>query len=266
MSNTDELEDLRAENAAYHKQLQELNEQMDRMLLKRDKPQKGKQSRDERPVELRQLAAKNEQLRKERLKWWAEVTHSDTAVRIADTRNEVALMEKKILEIKEDIRGLENIKKAQQQVVDIAKHATDEVKYLQQEHRQEVSEYREELRKLNEENKHSEKTLAMWQARYHGAVEKTKLGVTGDDVEALRQRVDSQGTKIEELRAELDEKTESARGKRREGHKEMDAQKQEREDLQRQLEAAKQILLERDRELKLSYARSRLLKAGAIEA
>lgn len=256
-----DLETLREENAEYHQQMTQLNEEMDRMLLKRDKKggKKGtptaEGAHDGKPYELRQAIAKNEQLRKERLKWWAEITHSDTAIRIADTKNELGMVEQKILTVKEEIRGLENIRKNQQQVVDVAKHANDEVKYLQAEHRQEVNDFRENWRALNEENKHAEKILTSWQNKYHNAQEKVKLGLDSTDVDELRSTVDEQGTEIEELQSKLEELQGQHNSARKQNNKGADAHTREKNSLQKELEAAKATLIERERELKLSYAR-----------
>jgi len=260
---SDELERLREENAEYHTQMQQLNEEMDRMLLKRDKKGK-KEEKPEKPYELRQAIAKNEQLRKERLKWWAEITHSDTAIRIADTKNELGDVERKIHEVKEDIRGLENIRKNQQQVVDVANHANDEVRYLQAEHRQEVAEFREQWRALNEENKHSEKILTQWQNKYHNAQEKVKLGLDSTDVDELRSTVDAQGTEIEELQAKLEELQEQHGSARKDAHKGIDSHTRQKRALEAELEACKTTLKERERELKLSYARGKL--SGSVSS
>lgn len=263
---SDELEDLREENAQYHQQMQQLNEEMDRMLLKRDKKKKGQPStasRDEKPFELRQLLAKNEQLRKERLKWWAEVTHSDTAIRISDTKNQIGVVEQQINQIKEEIRGLENIRKHQQGVVDVAKHAEDELRYLHAEHRQELAEFREVWRALSEENKNSEKILSSWQARYHAAQEKLKLNLTPEEVEELRKTVDDQGTRIEQMKQQVEELSAQTEGRRKQGLKSVDSYEREKQKLTKQLDAAKQLLIERERELKLSYARGSRMNGTA---
>jgi len=270
---SEELERLREENAKYHKEMEELNAEMDKMLLNRDasnnkakKKQKGSgtvEPHEGKPYELRQAIARNEQLRKERLKWYTEITHSDTAIRIAETKNELGVVDQKILAIKEDIRGLENIKKNQQHVVDVAKHADDEVRYLQSEHRQEVNEFREQWRALNEDNKHAEKVLTSWQNKYHTAMEKVKLGLDATDVAELRSTVDSQGTEIEELQAKLESLQVQHQSARKGNYKGVDAHTRERARLEKELDAARATLVERERELKLSYARGNRMGSSA---
>lgn len=250
-------EQLKEENEACKKQLAELGAEMDRMLLRRDKKGKEKpkaQRENAHSLEYRQAFAKNEALRKERIKLSAEIVHSDTARRISETKNAIGAVDLQIIQLREEIRSLENVKKGQEGIVDLAKHAEEELRFLNDEHRQELNLFRDRWRNLQETVKHDEKNLFALQTRYHNADEKNKLGIDRASFDALSEKVDAQDARIEELKAQVDELAAKSEGGRKKVDRKVVRNNLEKQRLNKRIDQLREVLRERDRELKLSYA------------
>lgn len=251
-------EQLKEENEQFHKQITDLNSEMDQMLLRRDKnkfkKRIGGKATEQHSLEYRQAFARCEALRKERVRLQAEVAHSDTALAISETRNGIGLVEQQILQLRSEIKSLENMKKGQENVVDVAKHAEEELRFLYDEHRQELNVFRDRYRALQETVKADEKTLFMWQTKYHNADEKNKLGIDASGFEALKAKTDEQEAKIEQLKSHIDDLAQKSEGGRRKVDAKVIKNMQERQRLNRRIDLLRDLLKERDRELKLSYA------------
>lgn len=248
------LEELRAENAKYKDTLQQMNAELDKLLKKREKLGGMKHTPASMSFERRQALETNEQLRKERIRLQAEISHSDTAKRIADTRNDIGIVNHEIKSLEEDIKSFENLKRHQKPVVDTAKHAEEELRYLQDEHRQELNTYREEFRQVNEAVHMEDRQLIAIQEKLHKVQAKLKLGVTREQYDQLEDEIKRQAEEIEKMKDEVGDLEKHCKGDRVKEWRKHKCFEQEKTQLNGRIDFLKKTLKERDRELKQSYA------------
>lgn len=258
-----ELDQLREENADLKRQMQLLGDDTEKVMRRRNhtKQKEKKHTKYDDiikglPFEVRAAIKSNEDLRREKLKLTAEITHSDTVRRIAELKNQIVIVNLSIEQLSSDIRGMENIGKAQRDVVEMAQHAEEELRLFRSEHRHELNGFKEEMWAIQQDIKLAEKSLVIARHKMHVIIEKLKLNITGAEVRRLKEKTDAQEQELVQLRErEGSVMTTVVADQRKEAH-EMQGLLKERGDLKRHIEALQETLKERERGLKHSYALS----------
>lgn len=250
------IEELREENEKYKHQMDQLNKDIDKMLRNHNAPKRKKLI--QMSPELAAATKKNETLRKDRLRLYGEATHSDTSQRIQELGNKIGHVEVQIEQKQSEIKGLENIKKNQEHVVEMAKHNEEEMRYLQDEHRVEMNEFREKYHLLTQDYKVEERNLNLMQARYHNALERIKLDIDRDGLEELEEVVRTQQDEIDTLQEKVDSlSTEASSHRKQQNRKQIHVEKDTKA-LQKRIEYLDLMMKDRERELKRSYANTKM--------
>jgi chromosome segregation ATPase len=255
-----DLDMLRDENAELKREVAKLSEEMDRIQHRRHAKHKGNSKYDATDSKLQLVNAEvriaiqqNEDLRRERLKLTAEVAHSDTGRRIAEAKNELAVVERKIAATRDEIKALEFQKKGRKDIVEMAHHTEEEIRLFRSQHRDELTGFKEEAHALTEEQKTLDRQMIAMQEKIHKIQEKIKLGVDGPTFQDLKNKVAHQDEEIAQLREEVAHVSGSLASDTK---RENSALKNLRDDRTRyndRIAELKQTLIERERELKLSY-------------
>ena len=261
MSAGDEvLDDLRGENAELKREMAKLTEEMDKIQHRRmNKRAKGRDKAEAEakvaniPAELRIAMKQNEDLRKERLKLTAELQHSDTGRRIADVRNNLAVVNRAIKEKEAELKALESQRKARKSIVEMAHHTEDELRLFRDQHRQELNGFKDEAHELTEEQKMLDQQMIRMQVHIHRIQEKIKLGVNGEAFEELQRKVAHQEDEIAQLEDRVAQLSGSIDEDTKRENRELKNLRAEKTRLYSRMDELKQCLVERERELKLSY-------------
>jgi chromosome segregation ATPase len=258
----EELDQLRGVNADLKREVQRLSEEMDRIQHRRqpkNKSGKGKHADAESklqlvPAEVRIAIQRNEDLRKERLKLTAEMSHSDTGRRISETKNALSVVEQKIAQKKDELRALENQKKGRRDIVDMAHHTEDELRLFRNQHREELNGFKDEAFELSDEHKALDRHMIQMQVHIHRISEKIKLGVNGDAFRELQSKVEHQDKEIADLKERIAKVSGDIDGDTKRENAELKTLRSDAKTLRDRIDELKQALVERERELKLSYA------------
>lgn len=264
----DELDDLRGVNTELKREVARLSEEMDKIQHRRHHGKKGAKHHDAEsklqlvPAEVRIAIKQNEDLRRERLKLTAELQRNDTGRRIAETKNALAVVERKIAAAKEEMKALENQRRARKEIVDMAHHTEDELRLFRDQHRQELNVFKEDAAALTEEQKTLDRQMIAMQERIHRIQEKIKLGVNGEAFAEMQQKVASQEKEIEELEGKIAHVSGKIDKDTQRENRELKELRSERTRLTGRIEELKQALFERERELKLSYQLSKASPRG----
>eukprot|EP00672_Neobodo_designis_P015578 CAMPEP_0174826886 /NCGR_PEP_ID=MMETSP1114-20130205/290_1 /TAXON_ID=312471 /ORGANISM="Neobodo designis, Strain CCAP 1951/1" /LENGTH=272 /DNA_ID=CAMNT_0016060457 /DNA_START=209 /DNA_END=1027 /DNA_ORIENTATION=+ len=256
----EDLDNLRGENAELKREMAKLSEEMDKIQHRRmNKRAKGRDAKEAEakvqniPAELRIAMKQNEDLRKERLKLTAELQHSDTGRRIAEVRNALAVVNRQIQSKQDELKALEMQRKARRSIVEMAHHTEDELRLFRDQHRQELNGFKDEAHELTEEQKMLDQQMIRMQVQIHRIQEKIKLGVNGPAFEEMQQKVAHQEKEIADLEARVAELSGSIDEDTKRENRELKNLRAEKVRLNARIEEMKQCLVERERELKLSY-------------
>lgn len=256
----EELDGLRDQNSDLKREMAKLSEEMDKIQHRRmNKRSKNRDKAEAEakvaniPAELRIAIKQNEDLRKERLKLTAELQHSDTGRRISEVRNQLAVVTRDIEASQAELKALEMQRKGRKSIVEMAHHTEDELRLFRNQHREELNGFKDEAHELTEEQKQLDQHMIRMQVQIHRIQEKIKLGVNGEAFQAMQNKVQEQEQEIARLEGRVGELSGSIDEDAKRENRELRNLRSEKTRLHGRIEELKQCLVERERELKLSY-------------
>lgn len=256
----EELDGLRDQNSDLKREMAKLSEEMDKIQHRRmNKRSKNRDKAEAEakvaniPAELRIAIKQNEDLRKERLKLTAELQHSDTGRRISEVRNQLAVVTRDIEASQAELKALEMQRKGRKSIVEMAHHTEDELRLFRNQHREELNGFKDEAHELTEEQKQLDQHMIRMQVQIHRIQEKIKLGVNGEAFQEMQNKVQEQEQEIARLEGRVGELSGSIDEDTKRENRELRNLRSEKTRLHGRIEELKQCLVERERELKLSY-------------
>jgi chromosome segregation ATPase len=258
----DIIQQLQDKNKELRAQLNDLNAQLDEMLTQRGEKISRVHRHQQFAVkgenkEMDALMKEIETLRKENTELRQKVYNTDVQSRISELLNLIREREKSIETLKEENRSLENVQKHQgKQLQELDKLESD-MRDARAKHADDVRILKDRTRQMKQERDETERQAKIQQTKLTQLQEKIKaanaIQIGANTVDQLQTAVTEKEKEMEILKyqiASLSESTEAEKAKSRaiarQAHKEA-------QELRDELQRLQEILLEKEKEMKLSY-------------
>eukprot|EP00760_Papus_ankaliazontas_P012867 PhM_4_TR1559/c0_g1_i1/m.94054 len=257
----DIIQALQDKNKELRKQLHDLNSELDDMLVQRgekvSRVHRHQQLARGENKELDALTKEIESLRKENAELRQKVYNTDVQSRISELLNVIKEREKAIGALKEENRSLENVQKNQgKQLQELDKLESD-MRDARAKHADDVRQLKEKTRQMKMERDETERQAKAQQSKLTQLQEKIKvanaINVGANTAEQLQGVVQAKEKEIDLLKyqiASLSETTEAEKAKSRAIAR---TSQKEAQELREELQRLQDILLEKEKEMKLSY-------------
>jgi len=259
---SDVIHQLQEKNKELRSQLNDLNAQLDEMLTQRGEKISRIHRHQQFAVkgenkEMDQLMRDIETLRKENADLRQKVYNTDVQSRISELLNLIREREKAIEILKEENRSLENVQKHQgKQLQELDKLESD-MRDARAKHAEDVRALKDRTRQMKQERDETERQAKIQQTKLTQLQEKIKAAnavqIGANTVEQLQEAVKEKEKEMEILKyqiSQLSESTENEKAKSRaiarQAHKEAQS-------LREELQRLQDFLLEKEKEMKLSY-------------
>jgi len=259
---SDVIHQLQEKNKELRSQLNDLNAQLDEMLTQRGEKISRIHRHQQFAIkgenkEMDQLMRDIETLRKENADLRQKVYNTDVQSRISELLNLIREREKAIEILKEENRSLENVQKHQgKQLQELDKLESD-MRDARAKHAEDVRALKDRTRQMKQERDETERQAKIQQTKLTQLQEKIKAAnavqIGANTVEQLQEAVKEKEKEMEILKyqiSQLSESTENEKAKSRaiarQAHKEAQS-------LREELQRLQDFLLEKEKEMKLSY-------------